>query len=245
MGLFKSLCSLFTSSDEDAVSAPSNNPNTTNKVEANPPTVEKTTRTTNKSNDGMITEYVFDGEVKIGTQIKVEPLEWLFITKDGAVVDVIQEGIYVVNESSLPIFTSSVCYTVKLLESDKFRWGTIKPIIFADNNYGMISLRVCGVYNYKICDPVMILTDYINANGNLSLTDYTRTLVIEAVEKAIHNYNGSSYAQLPTADICKAVNDNLSDTGLRFTVQIQMITPTEETKARIEQAMQNRIFNNQ
>ncbi len=245
MGLFKSLCSLFTSSGEDAVSAPSNNPNTTNKVETNPQAVEKTARTTNKNSDGMITEYVFDGEVKIGTQIKVEPLEWLFITKDGAVVDVLQEGIYVVNESSLPLFTSGVCYTVKLLESNKFRWGTSKPIIFTDNDCGMISLRVCGVYRYKICDPVKILTDYINADSNFSLTEYTRNLVVNAVEKEIQNYNGCSYTQLPAADICKAVNNVLNDTGLKFTVQIQMIKPTEESIAAINQAMQNKILNNQ
>lgn len=236
MSLFKNLFSLFSSSDENA-SAPSDKIN----VETNPQAARKATRTTNKNSDGMITEYVFDGEVKIGTQIKVEPLEWFFITKDGNVVDVLQEGVYIVNEASLPNFTNGICYTVKLLESNRLNWGINEPITFTDNNCGELSLRVCGAYRYKICDPVRVLTDYINADDNFSIPDFTKNLVVNAVKKEIQNYNGCSYSQLPTADICKAVNNVLSDTGLKFTVQIQMIKPTEESIAAIEQAMQNKF----
>ena len=61
MGLFKSLSSLFASSD-DAAATSLNNTDATNKDEINIPAVEKTVHTTNKNTDGLITEYVFDEE---------------------------------------------------------------------------------------------------------------------------------------------------------------------------------------
>lgn len=244
MGLLNSLFSLFSSAAENAVSAPSDNTVVTNSVEAKPQTAQKTASTTAKNSDGLITEYVFDGEVKVGTQIKVEPLEWLFITKDGNVVYVIQEGVYVINEANLPKFTNSICYTVKLLESNKFRWGTNEPIAFTDNNCCELSLRVFGEYRYKICDPVRVLTDYINADDNFSISDYTKNLVIDAFKKTIQNYNGCSCTQLPTKDICNAIKEELVPTGFDFRIEIQMIKPTEKSMAAIEQAMQNKILNN-
>ncbi len=244
MGLFKRLCSLFTSSGEDAVSAPSNNPNTTNKVETNLATVEKTARTTDEHSDNLITEYVFDGEVKIGTKIKVNPTELLAVTKDGVIVEMFRDGEYVVNDSNLSKFKNSVPYTISLLKRTN-SWSTNEPIIFTDSDCGEVSLRAYGTYHYNLWDPVRIVTDYINADSNFSLHDYTRTLVVNAFEKVIQNYNGSSFTQLPTKDICNAVHDELRATGFGFIIQIEMIKPTEESEAEIKHDMQNKILNNQ
>ncbi len=120
MSLFKSLCSLFTSSGDER----SNNTNAEKKIESNPPAVEKPVSTPDKNSDSLISEYVFDGEVKIGTQITVNPLELLVFTKDGVMVDLLQQGVYVVNESILSKFTSGVAYTVKLTPCAGIRWGT-------------------------------------------------------------------------------------------------------------------------
>ena len=240
MGLFKSLCSLFTSSGENAVSAPSNNSGTTNNAEPNPTTVEKPAHTTDKNSDELITEYIFDGEVKIGTKITVKPTELLALTKDGVIVEMFRDGEYIVNDSNLFKFTNSVPYTVNLLRRTN-KWSTNEPIIFTDNNYGEISLRAFGTYHYNLWDPVKIVTEYINKDHNFSLNDYTKTLVVNAFEKVIQSYNGSSFTQLPTKDICNAVQDELGATGFGFTIQIQMIKPTEESEAAIKQAMQNKF----
>lgn len=133
---------------------------------------------------------------------------------------------------------------VKLLESNQFRWGTNEPIIFTDNDCGELALRVCGAYHYKICDPVRVLTDYINADDNFSIPDYTKNLVTDAFKKIIQNYNGCSYTQLPTKDICNAIKEELVTTGFGFRIEIQMIKPTEESMAAINKAMQNKILNN-
>ena len=130
----------------------------------------------------MITEYVFDGEVKIGTKIKVNPTELLAATKNGVIVEMFRDGEYVVNDSNLSKFTNSVSYTVSLLERIN-KCSTNEPIIFADNDYGEVSLRTYGTYHYNLQDLVSIVTDYINADSNFSLHDYTRNLVVNAFEK--------------------------------------------------------------
>lgn len=239
MGLFKSLCSLFTSSGENAVSAPSNNSSATNKVETQA-TVEKTAHTTDKNSDDLITEYIFDGEVKIGTKINVNPTELLAVTKDGVIVEMFRDGEYIVNDSNLFKFKNSVPYTISLLGRTN-KWSTNKPIIFTDNDYGQVLLRACGTYHYNLWDPVGIVTDYINEGRNFSLHEHTRSLVVNAFEKVIQSYNGSSFTQLPTKDICNAVQDELRATGFGFTIQIQMIKPTEESEVAIKQAMQKRL----
>lgn len=243
MGLFKGLCSLFTSSGKNTVSAPSNNSDTTNKVET-PATVEKAAHTTDKNSDNLITEYIFDGEVKIGTKIKVNPTELLAVTKDGVIIEMFSEGEYIITDSNLFKFTNSVPYTISLLGRTN-KWSTNEPIIFTDNDYGEVSLRACGTYHYNLWDPVTIVTNYINEGPNFSLHEYTRNLVVNTFEKVIQSYNGTSFTQLPTKEICNAVHEELRATGFGFTIEIQMIKPTEESITAINQAMQNKILNNQ
>ena len=249
MSLLKRLFSAFTSSVDDTISELSehtNNTNPTNKVEVNPPTVEKSTSTPDNNSDGIISKYVFNGEIKSGTQIMVSSGEMLVVIKDGTIVDLLPTGMYVLDDSNVSNFATGSAYTISLKESDKFKWGTVKPINFNDKQYGMLALIVRGTYSYKICDVVKFVTDYMNTGNIFSVNDHTRSLLINAVEKAIYSYNGISYTQLSTADIGKLVENELNDTtGINFTVDLDMITLTKESEEIIKQAMRNKILNNQ
>ncbi len=239
MSLFKRICSVFTSSVEDEASEQNN----TNKVETNPSTVEKTTNTPDNDSDDMISKYVFDGEIKSGNKITVSDGEVLVIIKDGAIIDLLQTGIYILNDASVSNFASGTAYVISLKESSKIRWGTAKPINFTDDQYGELSLRLRGTYSYNICDVVKFVTDYMNCG--LSVNDYTINLLINAVEKVVDNCNVNSYLHLPTANVGKLLEDELRNTGINFKIKLDMITPTEESKEVIKQAMQNVILNNQ
>lgn len=243
MGLFKSLFSLFTSSGENAVSAPSNNSNTINHAETNQTTTKKAARTADENGDNLITEYVLDGEIKVGTKFKVNHAEFLAITKNGVIVELLTEGEYVVDDLKLFRYANSVPYTINLQRRTN-KWSTNEPIIFTDNKFGNVSLRAFGTYQYSIWDPTKIVTYYINEDRSFSLHEYTRSLVVNAFEKVIQSYNGSSFSQLPTKEICDAVHDELRGSGFSFTIQLQMIKPTAESMAAINQAMQNEILNN-
>lgn len=245
MSLLKRLFSAFTSSVDNTISELSEHTNNTNKIEVNTPTVEKSTSTPDNNSDGIISKYVFSGEIKSGTQIMVSSGEILVVIKDGTIVNLLPTGIYVLDDSNVSDFATGSAYTISLKESEKFKWGTINPINFNDNQYGMLALRVRGTYSYKICDVVKFVTDYMKAGNIFSVNDHTKSLLINAVEKAIYNCNGISYTQLSTADIGKFVENELKDIGINFIVNIEMITLTQESEAVIKQAMQNKNFNNQ
>ncbi|MEE1076364.1 MAG: SPFH domain-containing protein [Acutalibacteraceae bacterium] len=245
MSLLKRLFSAFTSSVDNTISELSEHTNNTNKIEVNTPTVEKSTSTPDNNSDGIISKYVFSGEIKSGTQIMVSSGEILVVIKDGTIVNLLPTGIYVLDDSNVSDFATGSAYTISLKESEKFKWGTINPINFNDNQYGMLALRVRGTYSYKICDVVKFVTDYMKAGNIFSVNDHTKSLLINAVEKAIYNCNGISYTQLSTADIGKFVENELKDIGINFIVNIEMITLAQESEAVIKQAMQNKNFNNQ
>ena len=245
MSLLKRLFSAFTSSVDNTISELSEHTNNTNKIEVNTPTVEKSTSTPDNNSDGIISKYVFSGEIKSGTQIMVSSGEILVVIKDGTIVNLLPTGMYVLDDSNVSDFATGSAYTISLKESEKFKWGTINPINFNDNQYGMLALRVRGTYSYKICDVVKFVTDYMKAGNIFSVNDHTKSLLINAVEKAIYNCNGISYTQLSTADIGKFVENELKDIGINFIVNIEMITLAQESEAVIKQAMQNKNFNNQ
>lgn len=254
MSLFKRLCSAFTSSVENAISELSehtsstnnnntNNANITNSVEATPPTAKNSTFKPNDNSNDIISKYVFNDEIQSGTQIVVNSGEAIVVIKNGAIVNLLTTGVYAFNDSNISDFTTGSAYIISLKESDKIKWGTVKPIAFTDNQYGLLSLRLRGTYSYKICDIVKFVNDYMNCS--LPVNDYTRNLLINAVEIAISRCNGGSYTQLKPADISRLIENELVNTGLSFNVKLDMITPTEESNAVIKQAMQNAIFNNQ
>ncbi|MEE0061446.1 MAG: SPFH domain-containing protein [Acutalibacteraceae bacterium] len=243
MSIFKRLFSAFTSSVENTVSKPAEPTSNTNNFETNPPAVKNSTYIPDNNGDDMISKYVFNGEIKSGTQIMVKNGEMVVVIKDGTIVDLLQTGVYVIDDSNVSNFATGSVYTISLKESNEIKWGTTNPICFTDKQYGMLSLRARGAYSYEICDIVKFVMDYMNCG--CSVNDYTRNLLINAVERVIYSYNGNSYTQLPLANICQLIEEELRTTGINFRVKLDMITPTEESKAAIQQAMQNAIFNNQ
>ena len=248
MGLFDRLRSAFTASVENAISELSkntNNANNTNKVETNQPTVENKTITPDNNSNDMIRPYVFNGEVKSGTQIMVSSDEAIVVMKNGVVVNFLLPGVYVFNDSNADDFVTGSAYTISLKESEEIRWGTAKPICFTDSEYGMLSLRVCGAFSYTICDPVKFVIDYMNTGSSVSVNEYTKNLLINTLDETFSKYNGTSYTILPLAEICKHIENELQTKGINIKVKIKMIKLTEDSQAIINQAMQNKILNNQ
>ena len=251
MSLFNRLCSAFRSSVEDVISELSERTNgtsnTTNqtKTETNPPTVEKSTSAPIISDD-MIKEYVFNGEIKSGSQIMVSSDEMVVLIKDGNIVDLLPSGVYILNDSNVSYFTTGCAYSISLKESTQIKWGTAKPVSFNDSTYGMLSLRLNGAYSYRICDIVKAITEYIKSESSFSFSDYTREfLVIPAVERAVSNCNITSYAEIQNTDFSKLIENELLETGINFTVNTNIATLTEDSKKVIEQYMKEKLFNNQ
>ena len=202
--------------------------------------IEKSTSTPD-DNTGIISDFTCEGGIKVGTQICVNDGQFLVAVKDGAIVDLLPTGRYVVNEENASKFVSSSLYYIGLLESNRIRWGTSNPISFTDSNYGELSLRVRGAYSYRVIDPVKFVSDYMNTGNNISVDDYIRPRLISAVEKIIISNNGTSYTKLPMVINKNLIQEEFADTGISVNVFIEMIDLTEDSKVKINKAMQGLV----
>ena len=119
-------------------------------------------------------EYVWkfpSSDLRIGTQVVVNPAQHAFFIKGGLILDEFTSGTHTVKTENIPLlnkiinlpfggnspFQAEVWY-VNLLSKLDNKWGTTNPILLEDPKYGiLIPLRAFGQYGFKISNPRIFL----------------------------------------------------------------------------------------
>jgi membrane protease subunit (stomatin/prohibitin family) len=119
-------------------------------------------------------EYVWkfpSSDLRIGTQVVVNPAQHAFFIKGGLILDEFTSGTHTVKTENIPLlnkiinlpfggnspFQAEVWY-VNLLSKLDNKWGTSNPILLEDPKYGiLIPLRAFGQYGFKIANPRIFL----------------------------------------------------------------------------------------
>lgn len=166
---------------------------------------------------------LFEGVIQSGTELTVPDSQFLVALKDGAITEVFPAGVHRVNDQRVSVLASSNLYYISMLENVNIKWDTQGPVKFYDSEFGQVSLIAGGTYGYRICDPVKFIMDYMNLGASSSAEDYTRNLLINAVKEIISQNNNTSYKRLPMTVTNAAVEAQLADTGIGFTVRIQTV----------------------
>ncbi len=194
-------------------------------------TIETKTNTPNHNKE-LISKFTYNGEIKRGTELTVPEGQSLVLIKKEEIINLLESGTYTVDENEESDFTSSSLYLVSLKESDKIEWRTNSPIVFSDVNFGELSIHLHGTYSYRISDIINYLSDFIKSSS--SVEDYSRNLLINYICREIYNNNGTSYNDLP-----KVLNNNpiKGDSGIVFMVNIDDVILTDDSKAKINNAM--------
>ena len=117
-------------------------------------------------------------DLRIGTQVVVNPAQHAFFIKGGEILDEFTNGTHTVKTENIPLlnkiinlpfggespFQAEVWY-VNLLSKLDNKWGTTTPILLEDPKYGIIiPVRAFGQYGFKISNPRIFLE---NLTGNL------------------------------------------------------------------------------
>lgn len=117
-------------------------------------------------------------DLRIGTQVIVNPAQYAFFVKGGKILDEFTNGTYTVKTENIPLlnkminlpfggnspFQAEVWYVNLLTKLDN-KWGTASPILLEDPKYGIIiPVRAYGQYGFKISNPRTFLE---NLTGNL------------------------------------------------------------------------------
>jgi membrane protease subunit (stomatin/prohibitin family) len=178
------------------------------------------------------------GEFALGSQLIVRESQAAVFFRDGQSLDTFGPGRHTLSTQNLPLlsgllkipfggrtpFTAEV-YFVSLREFTDLKWGTAQPVVFRDNDFGMVRLRAFGTYSMRVADPQLFIQQVVGSRGAYTtgfIEDYLRGLIV-------NEFN----------DLLGDVHTSLLDLrrlGLDLvTFQIVAITPPEEVQRRIDE----------
>lgn len=160
-------------------------------------------------------EYVWkfpSSDLRIGTQVVVNPSQHAFFIKGGEILDEFTSGTHTVKTENIPLlnkiinlpfggnspFQAEVWY-VNLLSKLDNKWGTTNPILLEDPKYGIIiPVRAFGQFGFKISSPRIFLE---TLTGNLPSF---------SADKIQEYFKGKIISSLTSLISKKLVRENIS-----------------------------------
>lgn len=151
-------------------------------------------------------------DLRIGTQIVVNPAQHAFFIKRGEIFDEFTNGTHTIKTENIPLLNKIInlpfgdkspfqaeIWFVNLLTKLDNKWGTTSPILLEDPKYGIIiPVRAFGQYGFKIGNPRVFLE---NLTGNLP--SYS-------ADKIQEYFKGKIISLLTTSISKKLVLDSIS-----------------------------------
>jgi membrane protease subunit (stomatin/prohibitin family) len=197
------------------------------------------------------------GEFTLGSQLVVREGQAAVFFRDGKALDVFGPGRHTLNTQNLPVlsgllripfggrspFTAEV-YFVAMREFTDLKWGTAQPVVFRDNELGMVRLRALGSYSMRVADPQLFIQQVVGTRGAYTtgmIEDYLRGIVVNEFNDLLGSVHTTIF-DLPgqSAEIAAAMRNALADDfqrlGLDLTsFQVIAITPPDEVQKRIDE----------
>ena len=160
-------------------------------------------------------EYIWkfpSSDLRIGTQVVVNPAQHAFFIKSGEILDEFTSGTHTVKTENIPLlnkiinlpfggkspFQAEVWY-VNLLSKLDNKWGTTNSILLEDPKYGIIiPVRAFGQFGFKISNP------------RLFLETLTGNLPSFSADKIQEYFKGKIISSLTSLISKKIVRENIS-----------------------------------
>jgi len=197
------------------------------------------------------------GEFRLGSQLVVREDQRAVFMRDGKALDMFGPGRHTLSTNNIPLlggliglpfggqspFTAEV-YFVSMREFTDMKWGTLQPMTYRDQEFGMVRLRAFGGYSVKVADPQLFVGSIVGSRGVYSigqLDDHLKAVIINEFNDLLGDTH-KSLLDLPgmtseLADTMRAsLNDAFRRVGLQLlTFQISSITPPEDVQKAIDQ----------
>jgi membrane protease subunit (stomatin/prohibitin family) len=197
------------------------------------------------------------GEFKLGSQLIVREGQAAVFFRDGKALDVFGPGRHTLSTQNLPLLTglmripfggrtpfTAEVYFVSGREFTDMKWGTAQPVVFRDEDFGVVRLRGFGSYSMRIADPQLFVQQVVGTRGAYStglIEDYLRGVIVNEFNDLLGSVH-TSLLDLPgqSSELAAAMRNALVDDfrrlGLDLTsFQIVAITPPEEVQRRIDE----------
>jgi membrane protease subunit (stomatin/prohibitin family) len=197
------------------------------------------------------------GEFAFGTQLIVREGQAAVFFRDGQSLDTFGPGRHTLSTNNLPLlsglmklpfggrspFTAEV-YFVSTREFTDLKWGTAQPIVFRDQDFGMVRLRAFGPYSIRVSDPALFIQQVVGSRAIYTtgmIEDYLRGVIVNEFNDLLGDVH-TSLLDLPAqmSELAAAMRNALVDDFRRLgldlvSFQIVAITPPEEVQRRIDE----------
>jgi len=141
------------------------------------------------------------GDFRIGSQLIVRESQAAVFVRDGQALDTFHAGRHTITTANVPLladlvgkafggrtpFTAEV-YFVSQREFLNLGWGTKRPILARDPEFGAAALRGFGKYSIQISNPQMFIAKIMGARASYStneIQDMLRGVIVEKVRDVV------------------------------------------------------------
>ena len=206
---------------------------------------------------------LLNNSIKIGTKLLVKANQVAVIVDDGAVLDVLPEGIHELTVENLPKlaakkhwdkrFNSSFrceIYFVSLTLFDNLKWGMVNSVIVRDNDFGSIAIKCFGNCAFKVTNAGDFMTNLfgkITSFNDEDISLYIKTLITTGItdmllDKRISALDFVTNYDKFEMDDFQIIREKFAVCGLFLQrLNIETITIPEEVEKLVNIKVQERI----
>jgi len=194
-------------------------------------------------------------DIKFGAQLIVQENQEAMFVRDGKALDRFGPGRYTLTTLNVPILTrlltipwekspfqAQVYFFGKQTFLDQ-KWGTQRPIVFRDPQFGMVRLRSFGKYSFRLVNAPLLFETVVGTQGKFTteeITDFLRDLIISRLNDVL-GAEPTGLLDMPSRyeSLAANVRLRLADDFARYGLQlvdffITAITPPEEVQKAID-----------
>ena len=154
---------------------------------------------------------VAGNEIKMGAQLIVRDGQCAVFLNEGVIADIYGPGTFTLSTQNMPVMTKLKSWkygfnspfkaevffvSTRLFTNQK--WGTPKPLLMRDAEFGMVRLSSFGVFSFRVERPEVFLRQIFGTLPSFTtkdISDYLRRLVVSGLADLIGE------AKLPIIDI--------------------------------------------
>lgn len=189
---------------------------------------------TDMSQDMIVYRFpVNDNEIKMGAQLTVREGQCAVFVNEGVLADVFGPGRFTLSTENMPLLTKikswkygfnspfkAEVYFVSTRLFTNQKWGTAKPVLLRDAEFGMIRLSAYGVFAFRVTRPEVFLREIFGSLPSFStsdIQDYLRRMVVS------HLSDLFGELKIPAIDIAASYNEIGAEARLRVQESFQAI----------------------
>lgn len=197
------------------------------------------------------------GEFVLGSQLVVRESQAAVFVRDGKALDTFGAGRHTLSTNNIPLLTSLISlpfggtspftaevFFIALREFTSMKWGTVQPLVYRDQELGMVRLRAFGTFSMRVSDPQLFVTHVVGTRGGYStsaIEDFLRSVILNEFNDLLGDTHTSildiAGMTLELSNSSRlALADDFQRLGLELvTFQIEGITPPEDVQKRIDE----------